>query len=82
MLLQGDEEQLHLLPALPDQWAEGSVRGLCARGGLTLDMAWGEGGRHVEATIFSQRKGKVKVTCGSRTVVAKLKKGKATKVRF
>ena len=82
MLLQGDENQLHLLPALPEQWAEGNVRGIRARGGLTLDITWSEGGRNVEATITSQRNGKVKVTCAGRKAVAKLRKGKTTTVKF
>ena len=67
---------------LPEQWAEGSVRGIRARGGLTLDITWSEGGRNVEATITSQRNGKVKVTCAGRKTVAKLRKGKTTTVKF
>lgn len=67
MLLQSDEDGIHLLPALPDAWKEGSVSGLKARGGFTVDMAWKDG--KIESYhIRSVNPSKVKISFEGKTV--------------
>ena len=48
--MQSYHEELDLLVGLPSAWPAGSVRGLRARGGYTVDIAW-EGGRLSSAEI-------------------------------
>lgn len=65
MLLQSHERELNLLPALPESWKTGEVRGLCARGGFEVGMRWKDG-RVEEALILSR----IGSTCRVRSGVA------------
>ena len=62
MLLQSHAGEISLLPALPPGWPEGRVRGLRARGGWTVDLAWA-GGRLRAAALTATRAGTCRVRC-------------------
>jgi len=43
MFLQSHNNEIHILPAIPNEWQEGFVKGLKARGNFTVDIHWNKG---------------------------------------
>jgi alpha-L-fucosidase 2 len=81
MLVQSDGNEIRLLPALPDVWTNGSVRGLCARGGFEVSMYW-QNGKITRATISSKTDHTCTILSGS--IVRKLdfKAGQTVNLEF
>ena len=74
MLLQSQNNEIQLLPALPQAWATGSVRGLRARGGFEVDLTWHDGQLDT-ATIRSLKGNPIRLRYGQNTKFVQLKKG-------
>ena len=68
MLLQSHAGEIHLLPALPQAWPTGSVKGLRARGGFEIDMQW-QDGMLTRAILRSQAGGLCRVRAGVKVAV-------------
>ena len=70
MLLQSHEGFIHLLPALPDCWSEGSFRNMRVRGGASVDLDW-QDGHAVLATVHAACSGifRVRMPAGATEAV-------------
>ena len=67
--------QIELLPALPKSWPSGSVRGLCARGGFEVDIAWNNGA--LTGTMIRTKHGGIcKIRYGGKTVQVATRPGR------
>jgi alpha-L-fucosidase 2 len=77
MLLQSFAE-IHLLPALPNEWTTGSVQGLRARGGFEVEIRW-KAGVLSAATVRASQAGKCSVRYGDKVVALDLKAGEAAR---
>lgn len=87
MLLQSQSKgkdgvyTLQLLPALPDTFTDGEVKGLCARGGFVVDIKWAN--KQVnEVTILSRNGGKLNITDGVNNCSVMTKKGEEINLNY
>ena len=75
MLLQSQNGEFQLLPALPAQWPEGSVHGLRARGACTINLDWKDG-KLTRVSVRSDHGGAYSIRYKDRTKQIQLKAGK------
>lgn len=81
MLVQSDENEIRLLPALPDMWDSGTVKGLCARGGFEISLEW-ENHALKKVTIRSKQGGNTTLTSGNKQIKIELKTGEKKEVNW
>ena len=74
MLVQSNEGEIHLLPALPPQWPNGRVQGLRVRGGFEVDIAW-NGQRLIGASITALKDGPCRLRYAQHVESIKLARG-------
>ncbi|BDU26699.1 glycoside hydrolase family 95 protein [Flavobacterium sp. GSB-24] len=75
MLMQSQEDEIHLLPALPSVWKDGSIKGLVARGGFVIDMTW-KNNKVSELKIYSKIGGNCRLKVENTLKGNSLKKAK------
>ena len=81
LLLQSYDQVIHLLPALPTSWKDGMVRGLGARGGVTVDIVWADN-CIVQAYACADHEKIQQFRYGYRFINVHLKSGIRTKLSF
>ena len=80
MLMQSGEGKIELLPALPEQWKDGTVSGLCARGGFEVSFEW-KGGKVRNCQIKSRYNSTVTLLYNDQQKTVKLKAGQTQNVK-
>ncbi|MCM1312918.1 MAG: glycoside hydrolase N-terminal domain-containing protein [Bacteroides sp.] len=79
MLLQSSETDIRLLPALPVQWKDGKVSGLCARGGFVIDMEWKDG-KVTSLSLTARTGGKTILRYNGKTKAVSMKQGETKSI--
>ena len=80
MLMQSGNGTIELLPALPDEWKNGAVSGLCARGGYEVSFEWKDG-KVRQCDIKASKNGNVTLMYNGQQKTVKMKAGKTQSIK-
>ena len=80
MLLQSHAGEIHLLPAVPEPWPSGSLKGLRARGGVVVDFAWNDG-KVRDVALAATRDAEVRVRMNGAVTELDLAAGETKRLR-
>jgi alpha-L-fucosidase 2 len=80
MLMQSGNGQIELLPAAPEAWKEGSVSGLCARGGYEVSFEWKDG-KVRDCSIKAKQNGTVTLLYNGQQKTIKMKAGQTQNIK-
>ena len=81
MLMQSHMGFIHLLPALPDAWKDGEVKGLCAKGNFEVSITW-QNGEMTQVEILSKNGGPCQLRYKDAVLKLKTVKGKNYSVAY
>jgi alpha-L-fucosidase 2 len=81
MLMQSTEDKIYLLPALPDAWQTGSIKGICARGGFELSFEW-KNKTITKLTVLAKSDGTTTLMNGNKQKIIALKKGQRITINW
>ncbi|MCW3785943.1 glycoside hydrolase family 95 protein [Plebeiibacterium sediminum] len=79
MIMQSHQGYIQLLPALPDSWQSGSIKGLKARGGFEIDMEWNEG-KLYSLSVLSTAGNKLKIKYGKQMIEQETRAGETYQI--
>ena len=82
MLVQSHTGKVVLLPALPDVWKDGSVKGLCCRGGFVLEELTWKDGKPATVKVRSTAGGKLDIAWNGKDQSIETKAGKVYTINF
>jgi alpha-L-fucosidase 2 len=79
MLVQSSDGLIEILPALPDKWANGSVKGLLAKGNIVVDIEWSDC-KVKEIVLCSKFERSIKLKYNGKIIDVNLQAGKAERI--